>query len=244
MKKVIAAIFAGALFFVCFVSDASAADYTFPAKNKDDYYRSTLYEDVYGSEYNYGGPNVTDFADTTALLPGILSNVQASGSSYRTGAADTAYYAPETYPFAVAGGVTVKPYTSASELTRSDGSIGTLEIPSLSITVKVYEGTGPESLGKGAGHFPDTSAWFGNVGIAGHNRGSKYNIGSIKNLQVGDVIIYSTDLGTRRYAVTFTDTISETDMSYLSATRDNRITFVTCLADRPSLRVCVQATEI
>jgi sortase (surface protein transpeptidase) len=37
-----------------------------------------------------------------------------------------------------------------------------------------------ESLGKGAGHFPDLSARIGNICIAGHNWGAKYNIGSIK----------------------------------------------------------------
>jgi hypothetical protein len=82
MKKVIATIFAGAFLFACCVSEAYAADYTFPAKNNDDFYKSTLYEDIYGSAYNYGGPNVTDFADTTALLPGILSAAPIPGSSY------------------------------------------------------------------------------------------------------------------------------------------------------------------
>ncbi|MDR1574242.1 MAG: class D sortase [Clostridiales Family XIII bacterium] len=245
MKSIATAIIVCLLAFTCAAEGVFAADYTFSAKNKDDFYKSTLYEDLYGSEYNYGGPNVTDFADTAALLPGILSAASGPASAFAT-TPYLSYYetsAPHTPASWGESAVTVTPYTSASELMRADGSIGTLEIPSLSLSVKIYEGTGAESLGKGAGHFPDSSAWFGNVCIAGHNRGAKHNIGSIKNLRIGDIITYSTDFGTRRYAVTFSGSIPDTDMSRLSATPDNRITLITCLADRPSIRICVQAAE-
>ena len=40
---------------------AHAADYSFTTESPSDYYSSTSYEDVYGSEYNYGGPNVVDY---------------------------------------------------------------------------------------------------------------------------------------------------------------------------------------
>ncbi|MDE6589709.1 MAG: hypothetical protein K2K53_05060, partial [Oscillospiraceae bacterium] len=39
----------------------------------------------------------------------------------------------------------------------SDGSLGTLKIPSIGLTVGVYEGTDSAALLKGAGHFKDTS---------------------------------------------------------------------------------------
>jgi LPXTG-site transpeptidase (sortase) family protein len=97
---------------------------------------------------------------------------------------------------------------------------------------------------KYAGHFPDSSSWLGNICIAGHNRGSKHNIGSIKNLKPGNIITYGTALGTKRYAVTFSGIVASTDISYLAATRNNRITLITCLSDKPALRVCVQAAEI
>ena len=77
-----------------------------------------------------------------------------------------------------------------------------------------------------------------------HNRGSKYVIGSIKDLKVGDTIQYETSSGTRTYSVSYVGTIEWTDWSYLNATRDNRITIITCLADQPTKRVCVQATEV
>lgn len=79
-------------------------------------------------------------------------------------------------------------YTSVKDMKRSDGSIGTVKIPSLGITRKVWEGETTTSMSKGMGHYSATSAWDGNVGVCGHNRGSTYAIGSIKNLKQGDVI--------------------------------------------------------
>lgn len=127
---------------------------------------------------------------------------------------------------------------------RKDGSIGTLKIPSLNINMKVWEGETRASMAKGLGHYSSTSGWDGNIGVCGHNRGAKYNIGSIRNLEIGDTITYSTVYGTRTYAVILVRTISDSDWSYLQATADNRITITTCLADRPSKRVCVQAVEV
>ena len=51
------------------------------------------------------------------------------------------------------------------------GHLGRVEIPSLGVDVKIYEGTDSTQLAKGAGHFTDTSIWEGNVCVAAHNRG-------------------------------------------------------------------------
>ena len=135
-------------------------------------------------------------------------------------------------------------YTSIEGMKRSDGSIGTVKIPSLDINMKVWEGETNASMKKGLGHYSSTSAWDGNVGVCGHNRGAKYTIGSIKNLKKGDTITYNTVNGTRTYAVETVTTISNDDWSYLQATSDNRITITTCLADHPESRICVQAVEV
>ena len=127
---------------------------------------------------------------------------------------------------------------------RKDGSIGTVKIPTLDISMKVWEGETTASMANGLGHYSSTSAWDGNVGVCGHNRGAKYVIGSIKDLEIGDTITYTTIYGTRTYHVSFVGTISNTDWSYLQATADNRITLTTCLANQPSKRVCVQAVEV
>ncbi len=65
-----------------------------------------------------------------------------------------------------------------SDLYYTNGSLGTLKIPAIGLTVKVYEGTGSSTLAKGAGHFEDTSLWDGNCCIAGHNRASEMTLAS------------------------------------------------------------------
>ena len=55
---------------------------------------------------------------------------------------------------------------------------------------------------------------------------------------------YQTNQGTRTYQVETVAHISSTDYSYLNEMGDNRITLITCIANQPSLRLCVQAIEI
>ena len=75
-----------------------------------------------------------------------------------------------------------------SALYFGDGSLGTLKIPSIGLTVKVFEGTGSAPLLKGAGHFEGTSIWDGNCAIAGHNRGVRNDFGKLHTLSVGDTV--------------------------------------------------------
>jgi LPXTG-site transpeptidase (sortase) family protein len=235
---------------------ALAADYSFDAKDKDDFYTPTPYEEVYGSEYIYGGVNLTDIYDSS-LLPGIFApspeaavygagytaDYTANYSGYYESEYDenfTAVIAPEYS----AASLAAAPFTPASTLARPDGSIGTLEIPSLGISVKAFEGTDSGSLSKGVGHFPESSGWNGNICVAGHNRGAKYTIGDIKDMAADDTVRYTTSLGTRTYSASFVRYISSGDWTHLSPTADNRITIITCLAGHPELRVCVQAVEV
>lgn len=238
---------------------ASAADYSFETDGTPEYYPSTSYEEVYGSQYNYGSKNLVDYQvpelpygtmSTTQigvmekiLLPGLQASVSTSVQG-GYGIVGDGLYVPS--PPVVSGGVQYQTpaYTSADGMERKDGSIGTVKIPSLDISMKVWEGETTASMAKGLGHYSSTSAWDGNVGVCGHNRGAKYVIGSIKDLEIGDTITYTTIFGTRTYRVSFVGTISNTDWSYLQATADNRITLTTCLANQPSKRVCVQAVEV
>ncbi len=256
---------------------AQAVDYDFKTNAPQDYYRSSSYEDIYGSQYNYGGRNLVDYkipeleygcASTTqtgvmerTILPGLQAAAASGGSggfgvsgggpiTVLTEAGSTAGgtegFLPPTsvnQPGASQNGFQKPLYTSVEGMKRKDGSIGTLKIPSLDINMKVWEGETNESMKKGLGHYSSTSAWDGNVGVCGHNRGAKYTIGSIKDLEYGDTITYTTVHGTRTYSVVFVKTISNSDWSYLQATSDNRITLTTCLANQPEKRICVQAVE-
>ena len=259
---------------------AQAADYGFITTAPQDYYKSSSYEDVYGSQYNYGGKNVIDYQipeleygrfSTTqtgvmerTILPGLQGAVATSdgtgGGGYgvsgggpltvltEAGSAvgGTEAFLPATSvtsPAVTQGTSQKTSYTGVEDMKQSDGSIGTVKIPSLDISMKVWEGETNESMKKGLGHYSSTSAWDGNVGVCGHNRGAKYVIGSIKDLKSGDTITYTTVHGTRTYSVVSVQTISKSDWSYLQATSDNRITLTTCLVDHPENRICVQAVE-
>ncbi len=235
---------------------ACAADYTFGPVKNTDYYPSTTYEEQYGTAYHYSGPNLIDYQipelpygifSTTQtgimeklLLPGLQQFVATSpGAIYGIEAGTT-----ETPTLSVTPVYREPAYTSAEDLVRKDGSIGTLNIPALNISMKVWEGETDKSMDKGLGHYSTTSAWDGNIGLCGHNRGSKYAIGEIKDLELGDTITYTTIHGTRTYEVILVETISSTDWSYLQSSYDNRITLTTCLANRPEKRICVQAVQI
>lgn len=126
-------------------------------------------------------------------------------------------------------------------LLYADGTLGTLKISKLGLNVKVYEGE--NNLEKGVGHFTDTAVFTGNVAIAGHNRGVNSYFGEIHNLKAGDEIIYTTKLGTKKYAVTSVRKINAADFSFLRETSDNRLTLITCVKNEPNFRWCVQAKE-
>lgn len=224
---------------------AMAYDYNFTGPTSDDYYQSTNYEEVYGSRYNYGGLNAADYA-VTPELPGYHSAIQVQQPMVSTGST------PQTYPQNstpnVWEGTTIPPtvqtaFTDAGTLKRSDGSIGTLKIPALGISYKAYEGATSTSMSKGVAHYASTSGWDGNIGLCGHNRGSSHNIGSIKDLSIGDKITYTTSLGTRTYKVKVIVKIANDDWSYLGETSDNRVTITTCAANQPEYRWCVQAVQ-
>jgi len=68
--------------------------------------------------------------------------------------------------------------------------------------------------------------------------------GKLKDLQIGDEIIYKTKYGTKKYKVKTKTIIKDTDWSYLRNTKDNRITLITCVENKPELRRCIQALEI
>ena len=276
----IAGLALSAVMALTMTAPAFASDYSFTTTALQDYYNSTSYEDVYGSQYNYGGRNVVDYdipeleygrMSTTmtgvmerTILPGLQQVVASTdGSGYGlggengggggpltelvlddgtgAGSGSTVPVIPDTPQITVPNSPA---YTSVQGMAYKYGSIGTLKIAKLGISVKVWEGESTTSMAKGVGHYSSTSAWDGNVGLAGHNRGAKYNIGTIKNLVAGDTITYTTMYGTRTYQVTSVKTITNTDWSYLQGTADNRITITTCLENHPESRVCVQAVEV
>lgn len=100
-------------------------------------------------------PNLVNQNSTTGTVAGGGVTVMPPNFSPNTGGSSI-------------GSSTSTGYTEVTDdLYYSGGHLGTLKIPAIGLTVKAYQGTGSSTLAKGAGHFPDTSIWDGNVCIAG-----------------------------------------------------------------------------
>ena len=130
-----------------------------------------------------------------------------------------------------------------SELYYKNGSLGKIEIPTLGLSVRIYQGTDSKTLAKSVGHFEDTSIWEGNVCLAAHNRGANSYFGQIHTLNIGDKITLTTKLGTRTYKVTDVSKVSETDRSGLADSGENMLTLYTCVRNQQDQRWCVTAVE-
>ena len=238
------------------IGQASALEYTMDAPDDYLFARPTSDDTI----YEWEDPNV-DRSKNTALIPPIFgsptSYLPGSGTALTPnlvpGALDggglVSQVGSVTYPTVGTGsgwtGTTSTGWTDVtSDLYYSGGHLGTLKIPAIDLSVKVYQGTDSSTLMKGGGHFKDTSIWDGNVCIAGHNRGVRDDFGELHTLEPGDTITWTTKLGTRTYEVVSVQKVKETDTSGTAATTDNRLTLYTCVRDQREYRWQVQAVEV
>jgi len=261
MKKKFGTLILALALMTSMAATASAADYTFKTDPNPEYYGSTNYADLYNAQYNYGGRNQIDydipeiryglsqqFLETSLNNPYLGSGIQYGIFGSGTGGSVSYPEADFSGNSIISGSglidVIYRHYYTVEELTQSDGSIGTVSISRVGLKAKVYEGATDASMKKGAGHYTGSGVYDGNIGLFGHNRGSNAYFAKLKNVKVGDTVTYKTSVGTKTYEVNFVGTIASTDFSYLNEMGDNRITMITCIANQPSLRLCVQATEI
>lgn len=120
-----------------------------------------------------------------------------------------------------------------------------IEIPSISLIAPIEEGTSKEVLNNKVGHFEETSRDYGNVGLAAHNRGYEKNyFENLKNVNIGDEIIYNYYDLKIKYIIDKNEIIKNNDWTYLENTEENKITLITCVENQPEFRRCVQASEI
>lgn len=242
---------------------AQAADDTFEAPEPYLFGRPTSDETIYvGTE----APVNRDRSKNAAMIPPVFG----SPTSYTLNSGEmlTPNLIPGSNAWAEgmgnSGGVSVMPptmpgipslpgpvgpsgnpgYTEVrQDLYYSGGYLGTLKIPAVGLTVKIYQGTDQAALRKGAGHYTGTSIWEGNVALAAHNRGVANHFGKIHQLDPGDTVKLETKLGTRVYHVESVRKILATDLSVLDASTDNIITLTTCVRNQPDYRWCVVARE-
>ena len=254
MKKYILSLAAVCCMLAAFSMPVSALEYTIDAPDAGLFGQPTSDDTIYVTTDE---PANTNRGKDTAYIPPAFG----SPTSYtlNTGERLTPNLVGSSSAGTVSGtgGVTVLPsngaeggswsyqpigYTAVtSDLYYSGGYLATLKIPTLDLSVKVYQGTDADALRKGAGHFASTSIWDGNVAIAGHNRGVNNHFGRIHLLDYGDTIKLTTKLGTRTYEVYAIYKVSVDDMSVLNDSSENIITLVTCVMNQPDYRWCVQA---
>lgn len=126
----------------------------------------------------------------------------------------------------------------------NENILGTLKIDKINLKVSVKEGSTNDILKDYIGHMPETAKYDGNIGLAAHNRGTANSyFARINELEIGDKIIYKTKFYERTYVIKTKVVIYDTDWNYLQSTKDNRITMITCIKDKPNQRLCIQAIE-
>lgn len=64
-----------------------------------------------------------------------------------------------------------------------------------------------------------------------------------KEKEEGDIIKYKTKFFDRTYVVDNIQVIYETNWNLLESTEENKLSLITCIANKRNQRLCVQATE-
>jgi sortase A len=106
-----------------------------------------------------------------------------------------------------------------------------IRIPRMHLDMVVVEGTLPDDLAKGPGHYRGTAfPWqpHGRVAIAGHRTTHLHPFWSLDHLRRGDVIEAVTRFGAYRYRVTGTRTVLPTDSWILNQTGPPSLVLTTC----------------
>ncbi len=103
--------------------------------------------------------------------------------------------------------------------------VTTINIPAINLEMIVVEGTSPDALRAGAGHYPNTPlpGQPGNVAIAGHRTTYGRPFNRLDEMDDGDVIWMSTPVGDHRYEVSRVPAWNYTDNStgaFITGPRD------------------------
>ena len=259
MKKILT--FALAVSMMASLSaSASALEYSIAPPKDFDFGKDTSIEVIHTADG--GAMKNADMSKNAALIPPafgsesmnalhtgeyLTPNLLAPGGIPASGAVIGGSAANVVTPGSTVSGGNYQPTVLFTEVTGDlyykNGSLGRLEIPSLDLSVRIYQGTDSKALAKGVGHFEDTSIWNGNVCLAAHNRGANSYFGQIHTLDIGDKITLTTKLGTRTYKVTDVFKVSETDRGGLADSGENMLTLYTCVRNQRDQRWCVTAVE-
>lgn len=110
-------------------------------------------------------------------------------------------------------------------------SLTRIKIPAIGVDVVVVEGTTPNALRAGAGHYATSSlpCDVGNVAIAGHRTTFGKPFANLDRLKPGDAIELTTPIGGCVYTVSKDPfVVAPNDLSVLEATANRTLTLTTC----------------
>lgn len=134
----------------------------------------------------------------------------------------------------------IKPLAKSKDETY----IWKIEIPKISVSADIAEGTSKEILKHYVGHFENTSKEQGNIGLATCNRVYTINdFEDLKKLKEGDEIKYKHNEFEKIYEVHKCRIIKDTEWQYLEESEKNMLTLITYVENYPEYRRCIQAVE-
>jgi sortase A len=125
--------------------------------------------------------------------------------------------------------------------------IGTIDIPEISASYVVVQGTGTADLELGPGHYMNTPlpGQPGNAAIAGHRTTYLHPFYNLNELAPGDPIYITTTQGRFDYEVSSVQTVAPTDLAVLDPTTVPTLTLTTCNPRfSAAQRLVVQATLV
>jgi sortase A len=111
-----------------------------------------------------------------------------------------------------------------------EGSVARLVIPAVDVDAYVLEGTTPDVLNQGPGHYPETPlpGEFGNAAIAGHRTMYGHIFHDLHELDEGDTIQTHTTGRSTTFEVVEVKIVSPSELDVVADTDDTRLTLTTC----------------
>jgi len=134
---------------------------------------------------------------------------------------------PSTLPKTSQPTLEVAPPESAPAL---GSAVGTIDIPLISLSMVVVEGTADAQLALGPGHYPGTPlpGEAGNSAIAGHRTTYLHPFDDLHEVTPGTSIYIITTQGDFQYDVTSQEVVSPNDVSVVNQTTTPQLTLTTC----------------
>ena len=133
----------------------------------------------------------------------------------------------------------------SSNFSSNDNIIAYLSIPKISLfNVPIEYGTNKNILSKAIGLFENSNIDGGNVCLAAHNRSKTVSyFRNLWKLSTGDEIILKTKAKFTTYTVMFKTEVLSNDWTYLQNEKEDYITCITCIDNKPNKRLCIRGVK-